>query len=310
MQNNEALQRIMQKSSNNWHNSSQSSKNEGISISKIRIISAKYKMYSVLLFIGIVLFWLIYIPAAQSTYNTNKDKHSQAKSNLELVKQDIQIAQSDEEFLKEIITKESDLKVCLNGWNQTSCDNLPESWEYPYKVPMSYLQLHSLYNKKMPVDEKKVLKNLNEYLIREDLGDSKTIIWDITSINIWNPSSIWDNHFFSVPVSVTIEFRDISDLTWFLYNVEKKMINSGDDRILYKIQAVSYDVIANNEPQTTTLEMTAYYYHDDKFENIDESIILDEANNGIVIDENMEDAEENESRISSFFSSVKDKFSK
>jgi hypothetical protein len=30
--------------------------------------------------------------------------------------------------------------------------------------------MHSLYNKKMPVDEKAVLKNLNEYLIKQDIS--------------------------------------------------------------------------------------------------------------------------------------------
>jgi hypothetical protein len=40
---------------------------------------------------------------------------------------------------------------------------------YDLSIPLSYLQLHSLYNEKMPVDEKVVLKNLNEYLIKQDM---------------------------------------------------------------------------------------------------------------------------------------------
>jgi hypothetical protein len=41
---------------------------------------------------------------------------------------------------------------------------------YNYSVPLSYLQTNSLYNEKMPVDEKRVLKNLNEYLIKQDIS--------------------------------------------------------------------------------------------------------------------------------------------
>ncbi len=130
----------------------------------------------------------------------------------------------------------------------------------------------------MPVDEKKVLKNLNEYLIKQDIsGTSRTKVWDILKISIWDPESVtkWDIHFFEVPVDVSIRFTTIWDLTWFLYNVEKKLIDDPNDRILYKIQSVSYDIVSNDEPQTTDVSMLAYYYHDEKFENIDEATIKD-----------------------------------
>jgi hypothetical protein len=44
------------------------------------------------------------------------------------------------------------------------------------------------------------------------------------------------------------------------------MIENGDDRILYKIQSVSYDIITNDEPQITDISMIAYYYHDERFD--------------------------------------------
>jgi hypothetical protein len=34
---------------------------------------------------------------------------------------------------------------------------------------------------------------------------------------------------------------------------------------LYKIQTVSYDIVTKDEPQVTDIEMIAYYYHDEKF---------------------------------------------
>ena len=137
----------------------------------------------------------------------------------------------------------------------------------------------------MPVDEKKVLKNLNEYLIKQDITwGSRTRVWDILKISIGDPNSVrrWDDHFFQVPVDITVEFSTISDLTWFLYNVEKKMVNRWEDRILYKIQSVSYDIISSDQPQVTDIKMLAYYYHDERFENLDET----------VVDENNQPAEE------------------
>ena len=141
--------------------------------------------------------------------------------------------------------------------------------DYDTKVRLSYLQTNSLYNEKMPVDEKRVLKNLNEYLIKQDIswGDRKKV-WDILKINIWDPESVegWADHFFKVSVDVEIEFDTVWDLTGFLYNVEKKMIDNREDRILYKIQSVSYDVVSNDEPQITDISMIAYYYHDERFD--------------------------------------------
>jgi hypothetical protein len=56
-------------------------------------------------------------------------------------------------------------------------------------------------------------------------------------------------------------------LTDFLHNVEKKLIDNSEDRILYKIQTVSYDIVTNDEPQVTDISMIAYYYHDERFDD-------------------------------------------
>jgi hypothetical protein len=45
-------------------------------------------------------------------------------------------------------------------------------------------------------------------------------------ISIGDPRAVknGDTHFFQVPVNITVEFTTIGDLTGFLYNVEKKMV--------------------------------------------------------------------------------------
>jgi hypothetical protein len=42
---------------------------------------------------------------------------------------------------------------------------------------------------------------------------------------------------------------------------------------LYKIQAVSYDIVTNDEPQITEISMIAYYYYDEKFNDNTADII-------------------------------------
>ena len=292
MENNEIMKRLLD---DNNHNESQQratwarskNKDEDLPISKIRVVTAKYKVYIVLVLIFICVLLFEYIPDIKKSYNWKKDSYSQVQAQLRSVEDEIKKAENNKQYLSEIKDNEESLKTCLNERNRDVCLSLPENWmvwewdekQYDFSVPLSYLQVHSLYSNKMPVDEKKVLKNLNEYLIKQDiLWGTKSRVGDILKISIWDPTSIKDNHFFSVPVNVTIEFKTVWDLTWFLYNVEKKLVDNWENRILYKIQSVSYDIIANDEPQVTDISMLAYYYYDERFENLDEEISEDSNN--------------------------------
>lgn len=286
MENNEIMERLLQddkqiNSAVKENMDTNKTKDWEVQISRIRIISAKYKVYIVLLAIFVCLLALIYIPQEDKALKANSSSYDQVNSQLDRLKADIKSAENDMEYLCNetdgIISNEQALKNCLD--NQNTCSSLPDTWkvwswnnleDYDTKIRTSYLQTNSLFNKKMPVDEKKVLKNLNEYLIKQDISwNDRKKVWDILRINLWDPEPVeWGaNHFFKVSVDVEIEFDTVGDLTWFLYNVEKKMIDNKEDRILYKIQSVSYDVVSNDEPQITDISMIAYYYHD---ENIDD----------------------------------------
>lgn len=252
---------------------------------------------------------------------SNRSSFEQVNSKLTRIKDDIEIAKKDMDYLCNkkdgIINNNDTLKDCLN--DGTNCSNLPKAWktwswnrleDYDTKVPLSYLQTNSLYNRKMPVDEKRVLKNLNEYLIKQNIWNDRKKVWDILKIEIWDPKPVawWNNHFFMVSLDVEIEFDTVGDLTGFLYNVEKKMINNREDRILYKIQSVSYDVVTNDEPQITDISMLAYYYHDEKF---DDKIECADENNTSKSNNNQEsDDSENSNDSDSFIQKILGKFKK
>ena len=322
MENKEIMERLLQddKPSKTTEKSESTVKanNGDASISRIRVVTAKYKVYIVLLLIFIALLLIVYIPKAQDSYESSQKVYSQVNTELNNIKVSIQAAENDMEYLCDstngIIKNEETLKNCLN--EKEGCSNLPITWKtwtgedshYDLSIPLSYLQLHSLYNKKMPVDEKRVLKNLNEYLIKKDiLWWDKKRVWDILRIEIWEPENVndWDEHFFQVPVDVEIEFNTVDDLIGFLYNVEKKLINEWEDRILYKIQAVSYDIVTNDEPQITDISMIAYYYHDEQFN--DKKECDDNSDDNSDDNENKEnnDIEENDNPESeSFFKNL------
>ena len=293
MENNEIMERLLQDSKQNSAVKEKTTKHYGaweIQTSRIRVVTAKYKVYIVLLLLLLAILRLNYIPSKKSALKTSSEAYDQAKTQLMNVERDIKDAERDIDYLcndkNGVVNNEETLKNCLN--RRVDCTSLPETWKewteddmhYNLSIPLSYLQVNSLWNEKMPVDEKSVLKNLNEYLIKEDLlwSDRKRV-WDILKINIGDPEILWYwlkknsdwreeefPNFFQVTVDVEIEFKDVSDLTGFLYNVEKKLIENWEDRILYKIQSVSYDIVTHDEPQVTDISMIAYYYHDARFD--------------------------------------------
>ena len=293
MENNEIMKRLLdddvhgEQAKKSSSISTKSQKGDDVHMSRIRVVTAKYKVYIVLLLIFICVLLFDYIPDVRNSYEAKQSTYNQVNAKLAWIRADIRNAEDDMAYLSDITSNEQNLKTCLNEKKKEVCLRLPDSWatwewtgkEYDFSVPLSYLQLHSLYNKKMPVDEKKVLKNLNEYLIKQDIAwGSKTKVGDILKISIGDPRAVknGDTHFFQVPVNITVEFTTIGDLTGFLYNVEKKMVDKWEDRILYKIQSVSYDIIASDQPQVTDISMLAYYYHDERFEDLDEEVTPEE----------------------------------
>lgn len=287
MENKEIMQRLLQdddssKTSVKEEINAMKNRDWEISMSRIRVVTAKYKVYIVLLAIFIFALLISYIPNTKDDYKSHMDSYDQVKTQLTNVKRDIENAKADTNYLFDIVSNEKALKECLNS--DRGCSSLPEWWLSTWNdfklsslVPLSYLQMHSLYNKKMPVDEKAVLKNLNEYLIKQDIsGNDRWRVGEILRIEIWDPEYVnwWDEHFLQVPVDVKIEFTTVDDLIGFLYNVEKRLIDNTEDRILYKIQAVSYDVVSKDEPQVTDVSMIAYYYHDEKFNDVDENAAI------------------------------------
>jgi hypothetical protein len=234
-------------------------------------------VYAAIVVVLLVILGMEWLPKMQSTFNAAHAVYQQTQATLQQLVEDKAAAQRNKAYLEEIEASQSLLESCLNEENPATCASLPETWNITYKgktvkdfsVPLSYLQLNSLYATKMPVDEKKVLRNLNEYLIRDGGGQGMNVKnGDIESITIGDPTSVGESKvFFSVPLELSITFDRVGDLISFIRNVEKKLITTSEDRILYKVQEVGYDIVTSDRPQTTTISMIAYYYHDERFQD-------------------------------------------
>jgi hypothetical protein len=127
-------------------------------------------------------------------------------------------------------------------------------------IVRSYLLLGSLVHPRMIVDERKILANVNEFLLKVD-GDinQNQRNGKLNRLSIGKPESINDT-LYKVPIQLSISFDDKDALLSFLGNVEKRVPSNPVISVLYVIDQITYDIINYNDKQEVMISMTAYYY--------------------------------------------------
>lgn len=119
----------------------------------------------------------------------------------------------------------------------------------------NYLLLQNLSSEKTEFDQKKVLTNLFEYLNKAGWVE----VWNIAIISFGAPKLLdYDNKLYELPITLNIDFLNKERLLEFLSNIEYK-VTTGQP-VLYDVQNLTYDVVRNNENQTVTMTIGAYFY--------------------------------------------------
>ncbi len=225
-----------------------------------RVDATKSKMY-VLLFLGIglLLLYKFVLPA----YDSNKA----SKQILDNVQAEIasfqdkkQEAENNLALLQLMENKEDDILSCINAMSdEESSFNSNKCAEFTGKnldEVKDFLNLNNLSNNKMVIDEKKILANLNEFLLRKnnDGEYNGTIEW----VHIWEEES-FDKNIFISPVDLKIAFDNKDDLLSFVDNIEKRILQQRDYRILYQIENIKYDILKSQEKQSVDIAMNMFY---------------------------------------------------
>lgn len=115
----------------------------------------------------------------------------------------------------------------------------------------------------MIIDEKKILRNLDQYLIKEDPSEgTSSRNGMILGIEIGDPqASEINSKLQELPLSVTIEFDTKDNLVSFVKNIEQNIITVAEDRIWYTIKEINYDMMTYDQQQESTIELIAYYFN-------------------------------------------------
>lgn len=175
-------------------------------------------------------------------------------------------SQREYQKINAIITQINDNEIniidCINI--QDKCDTLSEDIQESLPIVKAYLQVNKLDRPKMIIDESKILKNINEFMVRDDSYPGQVIYnGDITNIIIGEPSDI-ENKMIKVPVTITVTFNDKENLITFLHRIENEIFyepESGlDNSILFRIDELKYDITQYSETQDVEILLSAYAY--------------------------------------------------
>lgn len=230
------------------------------SISVARVVTAKYKVYVIALLIFGMLLGLKVLPQSWQKLQLTQQSFAQQQQELTLLEEKIQDLNNQKKTRKLIDKAQQQIMQCINQDEQ--CDSLQQKVGQDWNTALAYLQLGSLSSEKMGVDEKKILKNLDQYLIKNDPDATHSSRnGDIQQIDIGEEKLLdAETKFYQLPIMVTVAFDDKDDLISFVDNIEKYIIPEPQDRILYSVQELSYDMMAYDERQETEIWMLAYYF--------------------------------------------------
>lgn len=225
-----------------------------------RVVTAKYKVYVMILLVLGVILGTRFLPTARNAYQNAENQLAQQQQKLLDLENKIVHLKEAKKSRKLTETTQKAIVACFN--EQQDCQALPPQIQNNLAAAVAYIQLGSLTSEKMGIDEKKILKNLDQYLIRNnpsELISSKN--GDIQEISIGKEKLIdAESQFYQLPLEIKVEFSSKDDLISFVNNIEKYIILDANDRILYKIQGVSYDMMAYDESQETEIQLFAYYF--------------------------------------------------
>lgn len=260
-QNNDIMARLLNESGTSIPENTPTHDSETTSIAAARVLSTRYKVY---LLVMLVLLYVV----VQYIFFPMLDKQQAEQSQLQNVVVQLQSFESkrlqyvaDAALMESIENQQEILLNCIN--NQTACEALNEGLRDKVDIAKMFLQLDTVVDPVMGVDEKRILASLNDYaLIRtpNNTAGTRERNGSIQSIRIADPV-IYDGAVYRVPIDLEISFSNKDGLLSFINNIENSLAANAPYRLLYVIDQIDYDVVRYNEEQKASIQLSLFYYN-------------------------------------------------
>lgn len=225
-------------------------------ITTSRVVSIRYRIYFIVLVLVLAIFVNNILLPAWDKYQATKAESSDINLQISSFETRKMQADADRSLIQKIESQQANIISCLN--TRANCAAIDESLRNNFSFARSYIQLNNLTDPKMFINEKILLANINEYLLR-DANKVKNGL--VNKIAIGEPKQFFWNLFY-VPLRLNITFDTKDALISFIDNIEKRVLSDANYRVLYKIDKVNYDIANYTTQQQVDVDLNAYYYTD------------------------------------------------
>lgn len=229
-----------------------------------RVNGAKYTIYSfVLAVVAFILWW--YLSQWRMMYDAAIFEANNWTNKITSLTTQTSEYDRNKDLIQTILAQSGNV---ISAFNQDKVDALDiKGLTGKDEFIRSFLLLSPLEGSKMKIDEKKILTNLNVFLLRSNPDDPEWRLTrpfgDLKSINIGKEKKVPNlENLYEIPVSVNINFDNKDALLQFVKNVELRIPGTQlrDFRILYKIDTINYDLVRYFESQEVSIVLKAYYF--------------------------------------------------
>lgn len=253
MENNEILNRLLADGHSSPSEPSSSvipEVEQDLSLSTARVVAVRYKIFAMVLFVvSLIILLYAILPSWDSLQSVRSQLSTQDQTIQEFANKK-KTYEVNSTFIKLIQSSESAIADCVNS--RVGCANLDPKIKENFALARSFLLLSDLHDSKMEVNEKTLLKNINEYLLQNSSANVQNISF--------GASELIEGNLYSIPIQIRAEFTNKDQLFAFINRVDKEIPTSESLRVLYKLDEVSYDILHYNDAQSVDLSLQAFYY--------------------------------------------------
>ena len=220
-----------------------------------KIAEIKYKIYAFIVIL--IAFWLWWI------LSDKINEIDQLKSSISTVQNDIDLLDikitNDQNNKKIIWLAKEQYDQIVNCINKRICQWASVNKEISSNL--NNLRTFYLTNKleanKISLDQKLVLKAIDDYLLKKDWSS----IWQIQSVTYGDQVIVSkEKWIYKLPINVQVEFFNKDQFVDFILNTEKYLDPILKYRVLFRIVSMNYNIANYESLQKVTMLMEVYYY--------------------------------------------------
>ena len=214
------------------------------------VATIRYKIYVVIMLIIIVI--------GRGYMQDAVSRSDQVQQSIHVLQQ--QKAAQDQAYQQTLqdltVIKEmgQEKDTLVNCFTTSGCNSFPADLTGVRPQTRVFLQLQKDSATKMTFDEKQVLANIDQYLLRGVGGQSNG---DVSSI-IFGPLApvIGNDDLLQLPITMTVTFADKNGLLSFVGNIENTI--SAQFPMMYTLTSINYDIVKYQQNQTVTIQLVGY----------------------------------------------------